>query len=183
MATALAKNIAKYSMQHTEFAKLQKVRHVAIWQIVISTQDSLHQNCFENDMADIYFKRHSNKNFIRLIEEYDKNPNDYNDKFRKMKKKIWTNVLAGPVPPERITLYLFVAFFNEDWTLAEEESVPMIYPRFPDPISRTQTSEIERWALREMLTNSPSVTNDNMSVILENIEGAIATFIHGHSLK
>ena len=177
MATALAKNIADYSLQHAEFAKLQKVRHVAIWQIVISTQDSLHQKCFENDMADIYFKRHSNKNFIKLVEEYDQNPNDYNDKFKKMKKKIWTNVLAGPVPPKRITLYLFVAFFNEDWTLAEEESVPMIYPRFPDQISRAQTSEIERWALREMLTNSPSVTNDNMFVILENIEGAMDIFV------
>ena len=107
MAAAISTQLSPFV--ESILAKPYNVRHVAIWQIVES-KTYIPQKCFENDMADIYFKRHSNKNFNRLVQEYDNNPNDYNSKFKKMKKEIWRNLLVGPVPPRRITLYLFVAF-------------------------------------------------------------------------
>ena len=133
-----------------------KEKHVAIWQIMRSS-DSFPDEVFSNDYANLFFERQRDPNFIKLCQDYETNPVPYKKKF--LNNTIW----IAPVEPKKITLYMFIALFNEDWTFSENEHIPVVYPRFVEPLTiDDDTLEVERWTQREMFTNNSVITQMNI---------------------
>ena len=132
----------------------------------------------EKTMADKYFNRDSDPKFLKLCEDYEKNPDEY---FRKLAK--YQPDWKCPVEPQKITLYWYVAFFNANWTMSTKPHCPVFSPSFkkaPNKYSSPERHEL--WAKMTMLIYTPGANPETILAGFENVDEAMEYFVNksGH---
>ena len=117
---------------------------------MLNLEGGVHRRSGVQDHSDVYWRRESDPNFIRLLEAYQENPELRN--------------------PASITLYEFACDFTRTWRLYHMNKIPHITPNFFRPPKKTATPERYLLFLRtRLLEHKPGTTHEeifNMEVEL-----------------
>ena len=123
-------------------------------------------------LADLYFNRTNDENYLKACVEYDKNPDAFLQRAKRMQPN-WTN----PVGPKEVTLHDFVAFFTRKWNISAVEHCPQFTPFFKSPPSIKNLQRFEIWAKNNMLEFIPGATPETICDPGETIKEAMERFV------
>ena len=126
----------------------------------------------EKSWADAYFKRDEDEKFLRLCEEYEKDPEEYFRKLRKFQPN-WRT----PKKPSEIKLIDYAAFFNKNWTMTTSEHFPVFSPAFKNPPHKSHTERFEQFARTRMLMYTPGAKPETIFNGFDNVEAAMEYFV------
>ena len=87
----------------------------------------------DDSYADVYWKRESDPNYQKALEEYEKDPDGWIKKLNPRFKK------AGS--PASMSLHSFMGFMKKDWTPRRTEMFPCISPYWKDGPPKAKRKE------------------------------------------
>jgi hypothetical protein len=122
----------------------------------------------KNTHHEVYFKRETDDNYAKACKAFDEDPDT-------MKSQVLTNY-AHPQHPKDVSLHIFVAFFNKDWTAGSKEYVPVYSPQFMYPVKVTNVDKHELYARAKLLQYKPGANPDNLREGYDSYHAALVQF-------
>ncbi len=114
--------------------------------------DAVTSNC---TFHEVYWDRETNKKFLDACKAYETNEAFIKGLFHPKYKE--------PRHPRDVSLHLYLAFYNKDWTPSKEQFCPTYTPSYREPVNKSKEARHEEWCKMQLLIFQPGANEQSVT--------------------